>query len=61
MERGATNILSKAMIEKYCVQNMFDCDEQPELSEISLRVRKSDSVDGLFCVTNFSVKEYLLS
>ena len=30
---------------------------QPELSEISLRVRKSDSVDGLFCVTNFYIIE----
>ncbi len=57
MERGATNILSKAMIENYCLHCMFDCDEQPELSEISLRVRKSDSVDGLYCVTNFYIIE----
>lgn len=45
------------MIENYCLHCMFDCDEQPELSEIPMRVRKSDSVDGLFCVTNFYIIE----
>ena len=30
---------------------------QPELSEIPMRMRKSDSVDGLFCVTNFYIIE----
>ncbi len=47
------------MIENYCVQDMFGCDEQPELSEIPMRMRKSDSVDGLFCVIKFYEKEEL--
>ena len=34
------------MNEIYCVHIMFDCDAQPELSEIPVRMRKSDNVEG---------------